>query len=87
MGKGVVTMPEASVIVYECPGCGKTIEPGEDYVAAREYESSPDFSLHTMKGHDVAPRATRRFHVEHFRWRIGDAVYELVREEAAQLDT
>ena len=76
-------MPEASAIVYECPACGRPLEPGEDYVAAREYEASPDFSLHT-KGHDVAPRATRLFHVEHFRWRIGDAVYELVREEPSQ---
>ena len=30
-------MSEASVIAYECPGCGKNIEPGEDYVVAREY--------------------------------------------------
>ena len=29
-------MPEASVLVYKCPACGKAIEPGEDYVAARE---------------------------------------------------
>ena len=78
-----MTMPEASVIVYECPACGRPIESGEDYVAAREYEASPDFSLH-VTGHDVAPRATRHFHVEHFRWHLGDAVYELVPEEASQ---
>ncbi len=76
-------MPEASAIVDECPACGRPIEPGEVYVAAREYQASPDFSLH-MKRHDVAPRATRHFHVEHFRRRIGDAVYELVREAASQ---
>ena len=79
----MVTMPEASAIVHECPACGEPIESGEDYVAAREYEASPDFGLH-MKRHDVTPRATRHFHVEHFRWRIGDAVYELIREEAPQ---
>ena len=28
----MVTMPEASAIVYECPACGRPIEPGEDYV-------------------------------------------------------
>ena len=70
-------MPQASVIVYECPGCGKTIDPGEDYVVAREYPLAPDFTLH-MKGHDVAAVATRRFHVGHFRGRLGDNVYELI---------
>ena len=76
----MVTMPEASVIVYECPGCGKTIEPGEDYVVAREYEAAPDFSLH-LKQHVPAPKATRHFHVEHFRGHIGDYTYELVDED------
>jgi hypothetical protein len=75
----MVTMPEASVIVYDCPGCGKTVEPGEDYVVAREYELAPDFSLH-IKGHEETVRAIRRFHVEHFRGRIGDYVYALVHE-------
>ena len=45
-GNRAVTMPEASAIVYKCPACGRPIEPGENYVAAREYEASPDFSLH-----------------------------------------
>jgi hypothetical protein len=75
----MVTMPEASVIVYDCPGCGKTVEPGEDYVVAREYQLAPDFSLH-IKGHEETVRAIRRFHVEHFRGRIGDYVYALVHE-------
>ena len=83
VGKRVVTMPEASAIVHECPGCGRVVEPAEDYVIAREYPLAPDFDLH-MHGHDRAPRAERRFHVEHFRWRIGDAMYELVREEASR---
>ena len=69
-------MPEASVIVYECPGCGKTIEPGEDYVVAREYPLTPDFSLH-MEGRDDVG-TIRRFHVEHFRGHLGDHVYELI---------
>ena len=72
-------MPEASAIVYECPGCGEAVEPGEDYVVAREYEAVPDFNLH-MKGHEETVRAIRRFHVEHFRGRMGDCVYELVQE-------
>jgi hypothetical protein len=75
----MVTMPEASTIVYDCPGCGRIIEPGEDYVVAREYRLAPDFSLH-MKGHEEPVRAIRRFHVEHFRGRMGDYVYELVQE-------
>ena len=74
-------MPKASAIVYECPTCGMAVGPGEDYVAAREYQPAPDFSLH-MKEHDLAARATRRFHVEHFRGRIGDYVYELVDDES-----
>jgi hypothetical protein len=72
-------MPEASAIVHECPRCGKVIEPGEDYVVAREYPLAPDFSLH-MKGHEETVRAIRRFHVEHFRGRTGEYVYELVHE-------
>lgn len=76
-------MPQASVIVYDCPGCGKTIDPGEDYVVAREYQLAPDFSLH-MTGHEEAARAIRRFHVEHFRGRMGEYVYELVHEEASK---
>ena len=66
-------------MVYVCPGCGQPIEPGDDYVVAREYESAPDFSLH-MKGDDRT-RPTRRFHVAHFRRQIGECVYELVHEE------
>ena len=72
-------MSEASVIVHECPGCGKSVEPPEDYVVAREYQLTPDFSLH-MQGHEETVRAIRRFHVEHFRGRIGEHVYELVQE-------
>ena len=69
-------MPEASTIVYQCPGCGKAIEPGEDYVVAREHPLAHDFTLH-MKGHDDVG-TTRRFHVEHFRRRLNDHVYELI---------
>jgi len=76
-------MPERSIIVYECPGCGRPVEPGEDYVVAREYELEPGFSLH-MKGDDLAAGAERRFHVEHFRGRLGDHFYELVDEQDSQ---
>lgn len=78
-GERVVTMPDASNIVYERPGCGNAVEPGQDYVVAREYQLALDFSLH-MKGQDETVRAIRRFHVEHFRGRMGDYVYELVHE-------
>jgi hypothetical protein len=71
------------IIVYECPGCGKPIERGADYVVAREYQLAGDFSLH-MKGHDETARAIRRFHVAHFRGRMGDYVYELVNEAASR---
>jgi hypothetical protein len=80
VGKRVVTM---SITLYQCPGCGRPVEPGEDYVTAREYELEPDFDLH-MPERDVAARAERRFHVEHFRGRIGEYVYELVHEETPQ---
>ena len=70
-------MSEASIVVYECPGCGRPVEPGEDYVVAREFPLASDFSLH-MKGASDEALATRRFHVEHFRGRLGDYFYELV---------
>jgi hypothetical protein len=65
------------VIVYECRGCGRPIEPGEAYVVALEYERESDFTLH-MKGGDVAVGTEQRFHVEHFRGRLDDYFYELV---------
>jgi hypothetical protein len=71
------------IIVWECPGCGQPIESGDDYVTARQYPVTPDFTLH-MKGHDVAAVATRRFHVEHFRGQLGDNVYELVDAHRSQ---
>lgn len=67
--------------VYECPACGKPVEPGEVYVVAREYELEPGFSLHQMRD-DVPVTAERRFHVEHFRGRLGDHVYALVDESS-----
>lgn len=73
------THNEWSKMVCVCPGCGQPIEPGDDYVVAREYESAPDFSLH-MNG-DERARPTRRFHVAHFRRQIGERVYELVHDE------
>lgn len=74
-------MPEASAIVYECPGCGEIIEMGEDYVVARAYESQSDFVLH-LHG-DKSAHTRRRFHVSHFRRQIGECVYELVQEETS----
>jgi hypothetical protein len=69
--------------VHECPGCGMPIAPGEDYVVAREYDVGPDFSLHT--GGRVGRGAVeRRFHVEHFRGRLGDHFYELIDERRVQ---
>jgi hypothetical protein len=74
---------KTSIIVYECPGCGKAIEVGEDYVVAREYALAADFSLH-MKRDEVTAAGTRRFHVKHFRGRLGDHFYELVDEQSSE---
>jgi hypothetical protein len=64
-----------------CPGCGRSVEPGEDYVVALEYEDEPGFSLHELKS-DAPVGAERRFHVEHFRGRLGDRVFALVDESS-----
>jgi hypothetical protein len=73
-------MRDQPTVVYECPGCGKPVEPGDDYVVAYEYPlAGLGFSLHTMRD-DHAAKAERRFHVEHFRGRLGDSFYELVSE-------
>jgi hypothetical protein len=58
-------MSDHADIVYECPGCGRPVVPGEDYVVAQEYELEPDVTLHGTKG-DVVLGVQRRFHVEHF---------------------
>jgi len=76
-GYYVIVMPDKSRAVHECPGCGRSVKPGEDYVVALEYELEPGFSLHHMT--HAAPATTeRRFHVEHFRGRLGDRFYALV---------
>jgi hypothetical protein len=59
---------------YVCPGCGLPVGDGEPHVDAREHTES-EVTLHT---HDHSALTRRRFHVEHFRRRIGDFVYELV---------
>ena len=69
--------------VHQCPGCGMSVEPGDDYVVAREYDAAGDFTLHNHVS-DHALRGERRFHVEHFRGRIGDYVYQLVDHEATR---
>ena len=68
-------------VAHVCPGCGRPVEPGEDYVVALEYEDEAGFSLHELRG--AAPvGAERRFHVEHFRGRLGDRSYVLVDESS-----
>jgi len=66
-------------VAHRCPGCGRPVEPGEDYVVALEYEDEPGFSLHELTT-DVPVGVERRFHVEHFRGRLGDHLYALVDE-------
>jgi hypothetical protein len=70
-------MPDESAHVYVCPGCGEVVARDEDYVVAKEYRLEPGFQLH-LKGKGRAEGVERRFHVGHFRGRLGDCYYELV---------
>jgi hypothetical protein len=70
-------MSDESHVVFECPRCGRSVEPGEDYVVALEYEVEPGFTLHQMRD-DVSGTAERRFHVEHFRGQLGNHFYALI---------
>jgi hypothetical protein len=63
---------------FVCPACGQPVKPGEDYVVAREHPGEPEVTIHLI-GERSPERVQRRFHVGHFRGRIGDFFYELVR--------
>jgi hypothetical protein len=78
-GYYVVVMSDDSREIFQCPGCGRSVGPDEDYVIALEYKDEPGFSLHGMSS-DAPVSEARRFHVEHFRGRLGDRVYALVDE-------
>ena len=67
--------------VYICPGCGEAIAPGEDYVVAHGYKLEPGFTLHGSARPDGVER---RFHVGHFRGRMGDIHYELREQNVVQ---
>lgn len=58
-----------------CPGCGLPVRDHEPHVFARERIAESDVTPHM---HDDCAGTPRSFHVEHFRRRIGDRVYELV---------
>jgi hypothetical protein len=62
---------------FVCPGCGQPVKPGEDYVVAREHPDQAEVSLH-LNGEQSSWSVERRFHVGHFRGRLGDCFYELV---------
>jgi hypothetical protein len=49
-----------------CPGCGRPVGPGDDYVVAQEYRLEPGFVLHLNRDH-LRDGVERRFHVGHFR--------------------
>ena len=70
--------PAAAVtVVYICPGCLQALQPGDEYVFAREYEDAPvSGQLHRWVEGGVC-----RFHAQHFRRRIGDAAYRLIELE------
>ena len=81
--RGPHAICENEVLVNEaaaflCPTCEEPIEPGEDYVTAWEYVGDPGFTLHAYRGLRPSTRVETRFHVGHFRGRLGDFVYELV---------
>jgi hypothetical protein len=64
-------------VIYICPGCLRPLQPGDEYVVAREYEDAPSFGqLHKWVEGGVC-----RFHAQHFRRRIGDAAYRLIELE------
>ena len=75
-------MSNDSPEIFECPGCGRSVEPGEDYVVALEYQAEPGFSLHQMS-HAVSVTVERRFHVEHFRGQLGGRFYVLTDESSS----
>ena len=77
-----MVMSDHSPETFACPGCGLSVEPGEDYVVALEYEAEPGFSLHQMSN-AVPVTAEWRFHVEHFRGQLGDRFYVLVDESSS----
>jgi hypothetical protein len=77
-----MVMPDDAAVIHQCPGCGLPVEPGDVYVVALEYELEPGFSLHRM-AHDSGATAERRFHVEHFRARIGDSLFALIHEQTS----
>ena len=61
--------------IKTCPGCGQPVRPDEDYVVALEHDAESEFTLH-QKRRDGSTQ--RRFHVEHFRGRLGGRVFTLV---------
>jgi hypothetical protein len=68
---------------FVCPGCGQPVKPGEDFVAAREHFVEGEVSLH-LNGEPSSASAERRFHVGHFRGRLGDRFYELVASHSSR---
>ncbi len=68
-------MPDTPTF-YICPGCGQPVGAGEDYVTAQEYKLGSGFALHLNRA-DLVASVQRRFHVGHFRGRMGEYFYEL----------
>jgi hypothetical protein len=67
---------DESGVAFVCPSCGLPVGKDEPHVSALEHTVRSDVTLHM---HDRTAATRRRFHVEHFRRRIGDRHYELVR--------
>ena len=62
---------------HECPACGKIVREDEDYVVAKEYRVDSEVQLH-LRHANRTESVERRFHVGHFRGRLGECFYELL---------
>lgn len=67
--------------VHICPGCGQTVAEGDKYLLAQEYETARGLGQDGVPPDALAKGAQRRFHVGHFHRRIGELVFEVVRDE------
>jgi hypothetical protein len=68
---------EPTIPFYVCPGCLQPLEPGDEYVVARQYDEAPGLAQLRM----ASEGSVLRFHRQHFRRRLGDKVYRVLERE------
>jgi hypothetical protein len=67
---------ESTIALHVCPGCLQPLQPGDEYVVARQYDHAPGSAqLRALSG------GVLRFHRQHFRARIGGKVYRVLERE------